>query len=119
MLGALAGFHILMLVGVLPADLAWGGRAAGSAGTLRALEAVGLVVTVLFAAAVAARAGVIGGPRVRRPARIAMGVMAAYFLLNVVGNLTSASGPERAIFTPVSAVLAVLSLWLALGVDDG
>jgi hypothetical protein len=114
-LGALAVFHVLMLAGALPAGIAWGGQAAESPETLRALEAVGLVVTVLFAAVVAAKAGFVGGDRVRRPARIGMWVMFAYFVLNVVGNLAFASGLERAIFTPVSVIVALLALRLAAG----
>jgi len=113
-LGALAVFHILMLFGALPGEIAWGGQAAGSPGTLRILETVGLVVTLLFAAAVAAKAGLIGGPVLRRPAGIAMWVVFAYFVLNALGNLASMSGVERAVFTPVSLVAALLALRLAL-----
>ena len=39
--------------------------------------------------------------------------MFAYFLLNIAGNLASSSGAERAIFTPLSVVLAALVLRLA------
>lgn len=56
-LGALAVFHLSVLVGVVPAELVWGGRAAGSPGSVRLLEVVGIVVTALFAAVVAAKAG--------------------------------------------------------------
>lgn len=115
LLGALAVFHVLMLAGALPTNIAWGGRAADSSRTLRALEAVAVVVTLLFAAVVAARVGFIGGPRVRRPARIAMWVVFSYFVLNVFGNVALASGLERAIFTPVSVVVALLALRVASG----
>jgi hypothetical protein len=114
-LGALAVFHVLMLADALPPDIAWGGRAAGSPQMLKTLEAVGLVVTLLFAAVVAANAGFTGGERVRRYTGIAMWLMSGYFALNVVGNLASSSGVERAIFTPVSVVAALLALRLAAG----
>jgi hypothetical protein len=113
-LGALGVFHVLMLAGALPAGIAWGGQAAGSPQTLRALEVVGLTATLLFAAVVAAKAGFLGGSSVRRPAGIAMWVVFGYFVLNVFGNLASLSGLERAIFTPVSVILALVSLRLAL-----
>ena len=113
-LGGLVVFHILMLAGALPGGIAWGGQAASSPRTLRTLDTVGLVVTVLFAGAVAAKAGFIGGVRARRPARVAMWIVFGYFVLNVVGNLASTSGLERAIFTPVSVVVALLSLRLAV-----
>jgi hypothetical protein len=114
-LGALAVFHIFMLAGALPAGIAWGGQAESTPQTLRTLEAVGLVVTALFAGVVAARAGFISSVRVRRPARIGMWVMFGYFVLNVIGNVASTSGVERAIFTPVSLVVALLALRLASG----
>jgi hypothetical protein len=113
-LGALAIFHVLMLADALPSGIAWGGQAADSPQTLRTLEVVGLVVTVLFAAVVAAKAGFIGSTRVRGPARIGVWIMFGYFVLNVIGNLASASGVERAIFTPISLVVALLALRLAV-----
>ena len=112
--GALVGFHVVMLAGALPPGIAWGGQASGSPETLRALETVGLAVTLLFAGVVGAKAGFIGGARLRRPARIGMWVVFGYFVLNVVGNLASTSGLERMIFTPVSIVVALLALRLAV-----
>jgi hypothetical protein len=119
--GALAAFHVLMLAGVLPADVAWGGRAE-AAGSLVFLESVGLAVTFLFAAVVAAKAGYIGSRVPRGAVRVAMWVVFGYFVLNTAGNLASASSLERSIFTPVSAVLSLLALRLAVSrepVRDG
>ena len=113
-LGALAVFHVVMLAGALPVGIAWGGQASSSRETLMVLETVGLVVTVLFAAVVGAKVGFIGGTRFRGAARIGMWVMSGYFVLNVVGNLASTSGLERMIFTPVSVVVALLALRLAV-----
>ena len=113
-LAALAVFHVLMLLRVLPADVAWGGRVAAS-GDLAALEAASLVVTLFFAVVVAAKAGHLG-PRVpRRAVSITMWVVFGYLTLNVAGNLASASSLERAVFTPVSVVLALLALRVATG----
>ena len=41
--------------------------------------------------------------------------MFGYFVLNVFGNVALTSKVERAVFTPVSLVLALLALRLALG----
>jgi hypothetical protein len=116
-LAALAIYHVMMLAGVLPSDIAWAGHAATSPRTLVILEVVSLVVTLLFAALVAAAAGLWGGSKIRKPARMAMWVVSGYFVLNVVGNLASSSGLERLIFTPVSVILACLALRLALSKD--
>jgi hypothetical protein len=78
------------------------------------LETIAVALTALFAAAVAARAGFIGGPRARRLSGVAMWVIFGYFVLNVLGNMASSSSLERAIFTPVSVAVALLALRLAL-----
>ena len=114
LLGALAAFHVLMLSGALPTDVAWGGRAAGDAGDIMLLEWVALFVTVLFAVIVVVRVGYIVALPLRRTAVVAMWLVCVYFALNIVGNMLSLSGVERAIFTPVSALAAVLSLRVAL-----
>lgn len=113
-LGALAVFHVLMLLGVLPPEIAWGGRGADSEASLQALEAVGLIVTLVFAAVVAAKAGFLGTARTRKAIGLAMWVVFGYFVLNVFTNLVSTSTLERAIFIPVSVVLALLSLRVAV-----
>jgi hypothetical protein len=118
-LGALAVFHVLMLLGVLPEEMAWGGRAGGSAGSLALLESVGLIVTVLFAAVIAAKAGYLGLQSAGRAVSIAMWVVFGYFVLNVVTNLASTSSLERAIFTPVTVVLALFALRLAVSKSRG
>jgi hypothetical protein len=112
-LGALAVFHVLMLLGVLPADLAWGGRVE-AAENLILLEVVAFIVTILFAAAVAAKAGFLGSRASGKAATVAVWLVFGYFVLNVAANLASASSLERAVFAPVSAVFALLALRLAL-----
>ena len=112
--GALSIFHILMLAGALPQGIAWGGRAGDSTQSLALLEVVSLVVTLVFAAIVAARIGYLGQAIPRRVAVVGTWAVFAYLVLNFVGNLASESALERAIFMPVSAVLAVLALRLAI-----
>ena len=113
-LGGLFVFHAFMLAGLLPADMAWGGRTGGSERDLIVLETIGLVVTALFGAIVAVKAGFMGRTRRGRVVDVAMWIVCAYFTLNILGNATSGSARERAIFTPVSVVLALLALRLAL-----
>ncbi|MBN1824926.1 MAG: hypothetical protein JW958_01585 [Candidatus Eisenbacteria bacterium] len=113
LLVALALFHVLILLGVLPSGIVWGGRAEGAAGGFRAMEAVSLAITGIMAFVVAARAGHLGSPRLGKAVRAALWVMFVYFLLNIAGNLASRSGVERAVFTPFSVILALLVLRVA------
>lgn len=113
-LGALALFHVLMLLGVLPPDMAWGGRTGSSPGSLVLLEVVALVVTALFAAIVAARSGRLGSLERNRFVRFGAWVVFGYFTLNILGNLASSSMLEKAIFVPLSILLALLAFRLAM-----
>lgn len=113
-LGALAVFHVLMLLGIMPASMVWGGRAASSTESLVVLEVVGLSVTGLFAAVVAAKIGYLKAPRLRRVITVSTWVVFGYFVFNILGNLVSSSPLEKGIFTPVSVVLSILALRLAI-----
>lgn len=108
-LAALAVFHILLLAGVVPDGLAWGGRADREDASFVALEIAGLALLGVFALVTAARAGMLGAARSGRAARIGALIVCGYFALNVLGNLASLSRLESLIFTPVSLALA----WLA------
>ena len=61
-----------------------------------------------------AKAGYLRLPVPGGAVRVAMWITFAYLALNVVGNLASSSALEQAIFTPVSIVLALATLRLAL-----
>lgn len=113
-LSALALFHVAMMAGLLPSDMVWGGRAAAEPGALLQLELVGLVITVLFGLIIAARVGLVRLPVPAKAIAVCTWVVFVYFLFNVLANLASTSTLEKAIFTPVSAVLALLTLRVAL-----
>ncbi|MBU1701805.1 MAG: hypothetical protein KJ970_15110 [Candidatus Eisenbacteria bacterium] len=113
-LGGLAVFHALLLLGVLPASIAWGGRADDASHSFLLLELVGFTVIAFFAVIVAAKIGYLKVGRFRRVVRVGVWVVFGYFSLNVLSNLASMSGLERAIFTPVSVVLSLLAFRLAI-----
>jgi hypothetical protein len=113
-LGGLAGFHILLLMKVFPATVAWGGRVSQSSTDFIVLELIGLTVIALFAVIVASKIGYLKLMKQRQLVNIGVWVICGYFALNILGNLASMSGLERAIFTPVSFVLALLALRLGL-----
>lgn len=103
-LGAPLGAHVL------------GGRRPGTlANRLRAASAVAAAILVGCALVILARAGAIGWPAGARgllgPASWAI---AAYLVLNTLGNLASKSRLERTVFAAMTATLAVLSAYVAL-----
>lgn len=112
---ALGAFHVLLMAGLIPAGIAWGGRIDRSDPAFLLLEAVALVQLALFAAIVALRAGLIGGGRLRRTVRVAAWLVFAFFAVNTVGNLAAHSAVERWAFTPLAVVLSLLALRVARG----
>lgn len=103
-LGAPLGAHVL------------GGRQPGVLpGRLRAVSAIAAVILVASALVILARAGAIGWPAgatgLLGPASWAI---AAFLVLNTIGNLASKSRLERTVFAAATAALAVLSAFVAL-----
>jgi hypothetical protein len=83
----------------------WGGRHAVLPASLRVGSVVAILLYAVFAALLVSKADlaqVVGEPVVT----VAMWVVTVYLALSVLPNLASRSRPERALMTPVSAVLA-------------
>jgi hypothetical protein len=103
-LGAPLGAHVL------------GGRNPGALpNRLRAFSAVAAAILVGCALVILARAGAIDWPAgatgLLAPASWAI---AAFLVLNTLGNLASKSRLERTVFAATTAALAVLSAYVAL-----
>ena len=107
-------FHILVIAGVVPSNVVWGGRGDASAGSLTSLELLALLVTVLFAIIIAAKMGYIRSGRFQRASRVGMWIIFAYLVLNTIGNFASNSTFEMAVFGPVTVVMALCAFRLAI-----
>ncbi|PJJ59857.1 hypothetical protein [Hymenobacter chitinivorans] len=107
-------FHLLVLTGLVPYGSVWGGRLR-SYGQMVRFEAVAISVNLLLLAVVRAAAGGWGRRVPRLLLRAALWLMTGLFLLNTVGNLLAHTTLERLVFTPLTLLLALCSLRLALG----
>jgi hypothetical protein len=112
--GLLVIFHILILFNLLPSNIVWGGQAGNSPSSLRTLEAISLILTIIFALIVAVKIGYIKIGNFRKAINILLWIIFAYLLLNTVGNLASGSSLEKLVFTPITVVAALLVLRLAI-----
>jgi hypothetical protein len=103
-LGAPVGAHVL------------GGRQPGVLpNRLRAFSAIAAGVLVGGALVILARAGAIGWPASATGLLVpAAWAIAAFLVLNTLGNLASKSRLERTVFAATTAALAVLSAYVAL-----
>jgi hypothetical protein len=114
MIGFAVVVHSLVIAGVLPLNLVWGGRMTNRKELVRA--EIGAMASLAIAALVAilqARGVATGNPALVWV--IGSWVMAAVFVLNTLGNLASRSMFEKVLFTPLTLALALLFVRLALG----
>jgi hypothetical protein len=104
-LGLLAAFHILVLLRVLPADIVWGGAIQNSTTSLFPLEIISLLVTLLFAVIISAKAGYIKAFRFQTAVNIGVWVVFAILLLSMIANFASGVAFENLIFAPIAVAL--------------
>ncbi len=108
-------FHLLILSGIIPFDMVWGGRLK-SASEMVAFEVPSIALNLLFVVIILLIAGYIPSPLSPKVLRVVAWIMTGFFMLNTLGNLVSNSGLERIIFTPVTILLAACSYRLTWGV---
>jgi hypothetical protein len=110
LLTAVVLFHILVLVGIVPMEIVWGGRLT-SRTELVQFEVVSIALNLFMIFVVSHPAGFI---QILKPivVRWLLVVMAALFALNTFGNVMAVNPLERWIFTPLTGLMCVLCIWL-------
>jgi hypothetical protein len=109
-------FHLLVIIGIVPGNIVWGGRATSARELLR-LEIISMCLNTLFLVFTLMLNGNI---KVRiKPlfAKIFLWLMTVLFILNTLGNLLAKSSIETIIFTPVTLFSSVFCLYLAVRFD--
>ena len=113
-LGALAVFQLLLIIGLPLGRFAWGGQNSVLPAKHRVGSAVATAVYAAFAVVALERAALIFIMASPVVAVVAMWMITAYLLLSVLPNLASKSKYERNTMVPVSLVLAGLAFLVAL-----
>ena len=111
-LSAIVLFHLLVLLKVVPHEVVWGGKFDDFESVLP-FEIVSIVLNLSFILLVRFRARRLDS----KPGRIGMWLLFAFFSLNTLGNLFAETMTEKLVFTPLTLILALLSLRLALKGD--
>lgn len=111
-LGLLLVLHLLVLLKIVPADMMWGGQA--NAGNLVMLEIVALAMTLFFGFIIAAKTGHINVGKLAGVINVLVWIIFAFLLLNTLGNLASGVSAENFIFAPITLLLALCALRLAI-----
>ena len=113
-LGLLFLFHLLVLLKVIPADIVWGGQIKGVPSNLVILETAALVITAVFLLITAAKTGYVQAGRLSRLTNFGVWLIFIYLVLNTLGNLASGISFEKLLFAPITIILALCALRLAI-----
>ena len=108
-------FHLLVLIGVVPSSIVWGGRAANRQ-ELIGLEIISIALNSIFLMLSLILNGNLKINLKPWIIKIVLWFMSIIFLLNTLGNLMAKSSIETIIFTPITILLSVFSLYLAITV---
>ena len=112
-LSMIIGFHILVITGIIPYQIVWGGRLENFSQML-SFEAVSISLNLLMIAIVAIYANFLKWKINQVAIQIGLWVMFVLFFINTIGNLFSINEQEKLIFTPATLLLSLFSLRLAL-----
>ncbi|NNU27819.1 hypothetical protein [Isoptericola sediminis] len=123
MVAAVGLVAVLALLGVLQVLVAcgaplgayvWGGRYRVLPARLRVGSLLAVAVYAAIAVVALDRAGVVD-VLPDGAARVTMWVVVVWFAVSIVPNAISRSRPERLVMTPVTVLLTVLAILVALG----
>jgi len=106
-------FHVLVLSGIVPFDMVWGGRLQ-SKEQMITFELTSIAINIMMLTIVTIHAGVVKVNINKKVLKTALWLMFVLFLFNTLGNLLSVNVMEKIIFTPITILLSVFCLRLAI-----
>ena len=112
---ALAVFQAALIAGAPIGQLAWGGQDRVLPTRKRIGSGISIALYAVFAVIVLERAGLVDVLPWPAVAEVGIWVLAGYFVLGIAMNGISRSRPERWTMAPLCAVLAALTVVVALG----
>lgn len=106
-------FHVLVLLGIIPFEMVWGGRLK-SREDMIPFEITSLALNSVMLGIVLMQAGLLKVNVKPIVLKVAFWCMFVLFAMNTIGNILSTNELERVIFTPLTLLLSVFSLRLAI-----
>ncbi len=107
-------FHLLVIAGIIPQNIVWGGRIE-SKDELIIFEVISIIILLLCLLITHFRNKYVNHTKFNKVTKAGMWLLFILFSLNTVGNLFAVSILEKALFTPITILLAFFALRLALG----
>jgi hypothetical protein len=106
-------FHMLVLTGVLPFQIVWGGRLENQE-QMQAFELVSIAINLLIIMAVLMKGGYLQSFLPSKMINFILWLLVGLFALNTVGNAFSKNVFEAIVFTPLTLLFAILLSRLAI-----
>ncbi|HEY5327191.1 MAG TPA: hypothetical protein VIJ27_09330 [Mucilaginibacter sp.] len=106
-------FHLLVILKVIPFGVVWGGTMKNQSQMLT-FETVSVIINILMLAVVAVKASVLKMNINYVIIQVILWIMFGLFLMNTIGNLFSNNHFEKLVFTPVTLILSIFSLRVAM-----
>lgn len=105
-------FHLLVIFRMLSSDFLWGGRAPDE--NLIVLEVLSVFIILVFILVTWLKIRAMHKRKQDRLINVFLWIMSIYFFLNTFGNLASMARIETWILRPLSLIMALLALRIAL-----
>lgn len=106
-------FHFLIVLKIIPYSIVWGGRLKSDKKMYR-FETVSISINLFFLLIILIQSSFLAIYFPRKIMTIILWIMTALFLLNTFGNAISKNKIEQRLFTPITILLTIFSLILAL-----
>ncbi|WP_207491998.1 hypothetical protein [Aridibaculum aurantiacum] len=106
-------FHILVITGVIPFGIVWGGRLTNHQQMVQ-FETTSILINLVMISIVATKAGWLIKQMNERIINILLWLMVGLFTLNTIGNIFAENKIEAIIFTPMTFLLAIFCIRMAL-----
>ncbi|MFI5139363.1 MAG: hypothetical protein ACHQIM_16190 [Sphingobacteriales bacterium] len=106
-------FHLLIISGAIPFGVVWGGTLKDKSQMLF-FETISVIVNILLLSVAAIKAGILKIGVNSMVIQVILWIMFGLFLMNTIGNLFSNNHFEKLVFTPITLILSIFSLRVAM-----
>lgn len=111
-LGLMILFHLLVIIGIVPASWVWGDKAPRE--SILPLELIAIVITFSFILFLKIKMRYVNMGQKNKPVNVVLWIIAAFLAFNALANLISSATVENIIFAPLALLMAILTIRLAI-----
>ncbi|HMG15307.1 MAG TPA: hypothetical protein VK590_07680 [Saprospiraceae bacterium] len=105
--------HFLIILKIIPYHLVWGGRLKSDKEMYR-FETISILMNIIFLIVILVQANYVAIDLPKKIITYALWFMTMLFCINTFGNALSKNKIEQRLFTPITILLTIFSLILAL-----